>query len=579
MKKRDSLLFFLPLVATVLIAAFAAFLYWQIANFEKGYLFDAQNNIAREAQLAAAVITPMLKNNDIAQIRQFCDSVKGHTLRLTLIDDTGKVVADTKEDSGIFDNHKDRSEVKKALSGEASSTVRYSFSLNQKMIYHAMPVDCSGKRYVLRSAIPTAEVGRIIDISRLNMFWALLFGAEIVLFLTFYIVKKVRKPLIDLQQSVKDIADGNLERQIGIPEDGMIRELAMDIARMTEQLKHQLSQVTFERNEREVLFNTMSEGVLLFKSDGFLIRANNAAAELLKFDRDKSFHLNRCHIPELVEEARKTIKSEESFEKEFFFERSGQNISLWIKGSILYRSGEKRLLLTITDLTNLRKLESFRADFIANVSHEIKTPLTCISGAAEALEETGDPEDRAKLTVMLKKHTERLNNLVKDILNLARLEKSPRKESTSEKIVLSSVVENVVAIETDRAEECGFELKVADNLPLTVSGDADLLEQALINLIENALRYSNGKNITLSVTQEGANAILTVKDDGIGVAPEHHDRLFERFYRVDKSRSRELGGTGLGLAIVKHIALIHNGKAEITSSPDAGAEFRIILPL
>lgn len=579
MKKRDSFLFSLPVTAAVLIAAFAAFLYWQIANFEESYLFDAQKNIAREAQLAVAVITPMLQNNDFAQIRQFGDSVKEHTLRLTLIDDTGKVVADTKEDSGIFDNHKDRSEVKKALAGEAASTVRYSSSLNQKMIYHAMPLDCNGKRYVLRSAIPTAEVGRVIDMSRLNMFWALLFGAEIVLFLTFYIVKKVRKPLINLQQSVKEIADGDLDRKIDIPEDGIIRELTMDIARMTEQLKHQLSQVIFERNEREVLFNTMSEGVLLFKSDGFLIRANNAAAELLKFDKDKSFQLNRCHIPELVEEAQKTIKSEESFEKEFFFDRDGQTISLWIKGSILYKSGEKRLLMTVTDLTNLRKLESFRADFIANVSHEIKTPLTCIAGAAEALEESNNPENRAKLTAMLKKHTERLNNLVKDILHLSRLEKAPRQERNAEKILLNTIAENVIDIESDRAKECGFELKLAENLALTISGDADLLEQALINLIENALRYSNGKNITLSVTQEDANAVLTVKDDGIGIAPEHHDRLFERFYRVDKSRSRELGGTGLGLAIVKHIALIHNGKAEIISNPDAGAEFRIILPL
>ena len=351
------------------------------------------------------------------------------------------------------------------------------------------------------------------------------------------------------------------------------------LCRAREQLKNQLAQVTFERNERETLFNTMSEGVLLFNSDGSLIRANNAAAELLNFDKDKSFHLNRCHIPELVEEAQKTIKNEEPFEKEFCFYRNGQNISLWIKGTILCRKGEKRLLLTVTDLTNLRKLESFRADFIANVSHEIKTPLTCISGAAEALEETNNPENRAKLTAMLKKHSERLNNLVKDILNLARLEKSPRKESTAEKIILSSVIDNVIDIETDRVKECGFELKLADNLPLTVSGDADLLEQALINLIENALRYSNGKSITLSVTQEEANAVLTVKDDGIGIAPEHHDRLFERFYRVDKSRSRELGGTGLGLAIVKHIALIHNGKAGIISSPGKGAEFRITLPL
>ncbi|MBQ9774934.1 MAG: hypothetical protein IJW17_02725, partial [Lentisphaeria bacterium] len=256
MKKRDSFLFSLPLTAALLITAFGIFLYWQIAGFEKSYLSDAQNNIAREARLAAAVIFPMLKNKDFSAIRQFCDSVKGHTLRLTLIDDTGKVVADTREDSGIFDNHKDRSEVKKALAGEPSGTVRYSSSLNQKMIYHAMPLDCNGKRYVLRSAIPTAEVGRVIDMSRLNMFWALLFGAEIVLFLTFYIVKKVRKPLINLQQSVKEIADGNLDRKIDIPEDSIIRELTIDIARMTEQLKHQLSQVIFERNEREVVFNT-----------------------------------------------------------------------------------------------------------------------------------------------------------------------------------------------------------------------------------------------------------------------------------------------------------------------------------
>ncbi len=579
MKKHDSFLFSLPLTAAVLIAAFAAFLYWQIANFEESYLHDAKNNIAQEAELASAVIKPILEKDDHTALKQFCSSIKSHTLRLTVIDENGRVLADTEEDSGVFDNHKNRSEVKNALQGTPASAVRYSTSLNQKMIYHAMPLDCNGKRYVLRSAIPTAEAGRVIDMSRLNMFWALLFGAEIVLFLTFYIVKKVRKPLINLQQSVKEIADGDLDRKINIPEDGIIRELTMDIARMTEQLKNQLSQVTFERNEREVLFNTMSEGVLLFKTDGFLIRANNAAAKLLDFAPDKTFQLNRCHIPELVEDALQTLKSEEPFEKEFCFERNGQNVSLWIKGLVLHRDGAKRLLMTVTDLTNLRKLESFRADFIANVSHEIKTPLTCISGAAEALEESNNPENRVKLTTMLKKHTERLNNLVKDILHLARLEKAPRQERNAEKILLNTIAENVIDIESDRAKECGFELKLAENLALTISGDADLLEQALINLVENALRYSNGKNITLSVTQEGANAILTVKDDGIGIAPEHHDRLFERFYRVDKSRSRELGGTGLGLAIVKHIALIHNGKAEIISTPDPGAEFRIILPL
>lgn len=579
MKRRDSFLFSLPLVAALLMVVFALFLYRQIANFEQSYLHEAKENIALEAELAAAVIAPMLEDNNLEVIARFSQTLQAHALRLTIIDDQGTVMADTADDTGIFDNHGNRQEVRSALRGVPSSAVRYSTSLNQTMIYHAMPLKCRGKTYVLRSAIPTAEVGRVLDMSRLNMFWALLFGAEIVLLLTFYIVKKVRRPLCRLQESVKDIADGQLERTIVIPEDGILRELALDIARMTEQLKQQLAQVTADRNEREVLFHTMSEGVLLFHDDGFLLRANQAAARLLGFDGEQPFQLHRCQIPELPEEAQRTFKTGEAFEREFCFERQEQQLSLWIRGTLLQTGGERQLLLTVTDLSKLRQLESFRADFIANVSHEIKTPLTCISGAAEALEETTSPENRAKLTAMLKRHAERLNHLVMDILNLSRLERLPRQEQQWQPLVLDDLVKNVVDMEQEHARECGIALTPGECLPLTVSGDADLLEQALLNLIENALRYSEGKTIVVSVTQEGAQAVLTVRDDGVGIAPEHHERLFERFYRVDKSRSRELGGTGLGLAIVKHIALLHRGRADINPRYVDGAEFRLFLPL
>ncbi len=579
MKKRDSILFSLPVTAATLIAAFAYFLYWQINKFEESYLHDAQSNLAKEAELAGAVIIPALKSQDLPQILQFFQTLKGQNLRLTLIDAAGKVLADTEEDSEIFDNHKNRREVQSASQGTPATSIRYSTSLNQRMIYHAIPLDCNGERFVLRGAIPTVEVGRVIDIFRLNMFFALLFGAEIVLFMTIYIVRKVRKPMIDLQQSVKDIASGNLERAIHIPEGDIIHELAIDIAKMAEQLKHQLAQVTFERNEREALFNTMSEGVLLFADDGFLIRANNSAAKLLHFDKEKPFQLNRCHIPELIQESQRTLNNNEAFEKEFCFDWDGQSVSLWIRGLALGRDGEKRLLLTITDLTSLRKLEACRADYIANVSHELKTPLTCIIGATEALEETTVLENRGKLISMLKKNAERLNNLIKDILSLAHLEKIDFPKQDLQKVMLDAIVENVVAVEQERAISRGFELLIAENKPLTVLGEANLLEQAMINLIENALRYSNGKTITVGVSQEAENAVITVKDDGIGIAPEHHKRLFERFYRVDKSRSRELGGTGLGLAIVKHIAMIHGGKVEVVSQVNAGAEFRILIPM
>ncbi|NMA44168.1 MAG: PAS domain-containing protein [Oligosphaeraceae bacterium] len=579
MKQRDSLLFSLPLTAAMLIIVFAVFLYWQLSKFETSYINEAKKTIAREAELAAAVISPMLAKQDVSSVVHFCRTIGHYALRLTVIDSNGTVLADSKDDPLIFDNHKERQEVKSALEGKAASAVRYSSSMNQKMIYHAMPLDCNGKRYVMRSAIPTAEVGRIIDMSRLNMFWALLLGAQIVLFLTYYILQKVRKPLINLHTSVEDIASGNLDRNIDIPEDGIMRELAIDISEMTNQLKRQLDIVTAERNERAVLFDTMNEGVLLLAEDGNLIRANNAAARLLNFDKDKPFQLNRCHIPELVEKAMETLKSGLSFEKEFCLERNKTRSFLFIKGSVLRNNNTRRLLLTITDLSNMRKLESFRTDFVANVSHEIKTPLTCITGAAEALEENISPETQTRLIAMIKKHSERLNHIVRDILSLSQIEKSRRHESDMLRIRLDIILENVVNIERERAKECGFEIKITENLPLTVSGDADLLEQALINLIENALRYSNGKTVSVSVTQENANAVLTVRDDGIGIAEEHRDRLFERFYRVDKSRSRELGGTGLGLAIVKHIALTHNGKVEVITDVGKGAEFRIILAL
>lgn len=579
MKKRDSLFISLPIVIGIFIAGFAYFLFWQISKFEASYLLEAKKNIAQEAELASTIITPMLEKGEFSQISEFSRTMKGHSLRLTLIDNTGKVVADTKEDSGIFDNHKDREEIKSALEGQPATAVRYSTSLSQRMIYHAMPLDCNGERYVLRSAMPTAEVGRNINMARLNMFWAILFGAEIVIFLSYYIVKKVRKPLIKLQQGVNEIASGNLDRRIDIPEDGVIRDLAMDISVMTEQLKKQLSKVTKERNERMALFNSMSEGVLLFDFEGCLIRSNKAAAELLGFDNEKPYQLNRCHIPHLMEEGFHTLKSGESFEKEFCFQKDLQDVFLFVRGSVLHNEGEKYLLLTVTDLTNLRKLEAFRSDFIANVSHEIKTPLTCITQAAEALNETTVSENREKLVTILKKNTERFNNLVKDLLSLAQLEKPDAVKREMGKISLDIILDNVISIEQQRIAECGFELQTLDMLPLTVCADADLLEQAIINLIENALRYSNGKTITLSITQEGTNAVVMVKDDGIGIPEEHLERIFERFYRVDKSRSRELGGTGLGLAIVKHIAIVHRGKAEVSSQLGVGAEFRIIIPL
>ncbi|MEG1980780.1 MAG: ATP-binding protein, partial [Victivallaceae bacterium] len=291
------------------------------------------------------------------------------------------------------------------------------------------------------------------------------------------------------------------------------------------------------------------------------------------------FNLGRCQIPELLNLAQETIRTGEGFEREFAL-AAQEDLALFVKAHPLKRNGGNYLFMTATDLTKLRKLESFRSDFVANVSHEIKTPLTGIVGAVEALEDDPEPQFRRRLLEMLKLQSKRLNNLVQDILSLAALEKEQRNPQRHFDLIrLDDVAANAVNLCQLHAENAGINLVAAELTPVEIKGDSALLEQALVNLIENALKYSCGTQVTVNLNKLDNHALLSVKDNGIGILPAHQGRIFERFYRVDKSRSRELGGTGLGLAIVKHITQLHNGRAEVESTPGVGSIFKIILPL
>ncbi len=582
MKNRDAVLFGVPLVAALLLVGIAVFLYDQVSDFEEAYLAEARENVEQEANLVSATLSPLLDAGKTDESVRLCESFDRNTLRVTLIDSAGKVLADSAEPSDILPNHTDREEVKSALAGTPSGVVRYSSSLGETMIYYAVPLRSQTGDYVLRVAVSAGKVSRTLGAFRLNLFCALLYGGVLVLLLASYMIRRIRKPLVALQKSVAQIAEGKLETPIAIPEKGMVGELAAGISAMADQLRGQLAEVTAERNERRLLFDTMSEAVLLFASNGDLVRANRAAAEIFGFPADsKRFNLGRCQMPELLDCAKRAFKDDEPFEREFVLEGGSGARSLFIRGRILKETERRMLLLTVTELTNLRRLESFRTDFVANVSHEIKTPLTCILGAVEALEDDPPQDMRKKLLGMLKNQAPRLNNLVQDILSLADLEKRQRgPERDFTEVALDSLLVNAVNISAQLASDAGLALRAGNLVPLKIAGDSILLEQAVGNLIDNAIKYSGGTKIDVSLHEEGAFAVVEVLDDGVGIPPEHRKRIFERFYRVDKSRSRELGGTGLGLAIVKHIAQLHGGKAELESGPDGrGCLFRLVLPL
>lgn len=583
MKYQDKILFGLPFFAGCLVAVFALLLGWQLTRFEGSYLEDEKREIVLKTGLLAEIVRPMLDADRFEEARNYCNEFKKNSTRLSLIAADGKVLADSGEKPELLDNHRDRPEISAAFAGTPTTSVRYSASLNAWMIYHAVRLDTASGRYVLRVAVNTGRVTGMIDMARIGIAFALLLGGSLVLGLAFYIVNRVRRPMVELQNSAAAIAGGNLGTRIVIPPGGIVRELALVISQMAEQLKLQLRQVSCERNEKEAILNAMSEAVLLARPNGEVARYNRAAAELFRIEADAPhFNLSRAGIPELLPLAARAFETGEKFEKEFEFTQSGIRRTLWIKGGLLKQDDLSYLWLAIGDLTNLRKLESFRSDFIANVSHEIKTPLTCIIGAAEALQEADadHPAGAAKFLSILTAQSKRLNLLVQDILSLAALERRQMNPAADfAPVRLDSVLINAVNMCMEKAEAGHIALTVKDNPAVEINGDFQLLEQAVVNLVNNAIKYSGSPRVEVSLARRDDAAVITVRDYGIGIAPEHHGRIFERFYRVHQERSRQLGGTGLGLAIVKHIAQLHRGAAALESTPGQGCAFRITLPL
>lgn len=580
MKKRDVILVGLPFAGVLLLAMLAMLLHWQIARFEGQCRLEAQENVAQETKVVADVLGAMLERGDMPGATSYCGSFSENTLRLTLMDDSGKVLADSRENSAFMGNHLNRKEIQEAIAGHPNTVIRYSESLGKWMIYHAVAIRSASGNYILRVAVSTDRVNRMLRSFRLIVAGSFAAAMVLAALAVYYILRKIRLPLLRLQGSVGRIAAGQLDTPIAIPQSGVIRELAQGVEAMTGQLRERLVQVTDDRNERELLFSAMTECVMLVDETGNLLRANRSARRFFGME-EEHFNINRCRIAPLVNLVHEAFENNRPFEQELEPGAPYEGHAIFVHGQFMERDDLRLLLLTITDLSALRQLETFRSDFLANVSHEIKTPLTCIVGAAEALEECSSPEEQRKLVAMMKRHSERLNRLVHDILDLTAIERLQRDSSHCEfaPVQLDALMAEVANLTGEQIREAAMELEFHGGSDLWVNGDFSLLEQAVINLVSNAVKYSNCKHIVLSAKREQDSTVISVSDDGVGIPVQCQNRLFERFYRVDKSRSRQLGGTGLGLAIVKHTAQLHGGSVEVESSPGKGATFRLILPL
>jgi len=406
--------------------------------------------------------------------------------------------------------------------------------------------------------------------------------------LGYAVFRTVSRPVRQLTESATMIAAGNLECKLPVPERGMLRKLAVSLSNMAEELKHRISEISGQKAESDAIFSALTDGVIVLDMEGKVISINQAAKKIfnLKASAVGSEINSVVRNDKFAEFLADTLHEHSALEREFRFESMSGVRFLRLRSSVIHwgdRLDHLRIMIVIYDFTQIRQLENFRRDFIANVSHEIKTPLTVIHGAVEALQDGAleDKKNASKFMQIIALHAERLNTLVKDILSLSKLESKSLEDARDNmiKVDLSSIAESAMELAAANADEAKIKLKLKVDNDCKVKVDIQLMEQALFNLIDNAVRHSGEeKEIEVKISRDGDFARIDVTDSGIGIASEHLPRIFERFYRVDSARSRKAGGTGLGLAIVKHVAQLHNGVAEVASKPGCGSCFTIKIP-
>jgi two-component system phosphate regulon sensor histidine kinase PhoR len=508
-------------------------------------------------------------------------------VRFTVVDASGAVLGDSEERPDRMENHLARPEVQRALAGREGSQVRHSRTVHRDTLYLAVPYRQEGRVVAaIRAAMPLGTVDRAV--TRLWRRLALGGGivASLAVLLSLFLAWRINRPLREMQQSAERFAAGDLSLRLPVPDHEETGALASALNQMAATLGERLATITRQRNELAAFLESMAEAVLVLDRADRLERWNPAAETVLGVrpgadaGRALAEVLRQADLLRYVESLR---AGKDPAGLDLTLSRDG-NRHLQVSGSLIRdESGPPHgVLLVFHDVTRLRALERVRTDFVANVSHELRTPITSIHGFVETLRDGAleDPEAARRFLDIVAQQTGRLGAIIDDLLSLARLEQTGGVQTLRrERAALDAVVEAAKVLCSSRMAERQIAVEVVGEPGITAEMNAPLLEQALVNLIDNAVKYSPvGGTVTVRLSSSDTEVTIAVEDHGAGIPSEHLPRIFERFYRVDKARSRELGGTGLGLAIVRHIVAAHGGEVGVRSVVGEGSVFTVRLP-
>jgi two-component system, OmpR family, phosphate regulon sensor histidine kinase PhoR len=508
-------------------------------------------------------------------------------LRLTLIRRDGTVVTDSHEDAALMENHRDRPEVRQALSSGEGSAERYSATLNQELLYVAMGVDVNGERWgVVRGAITLGRVRE--ELARLR--WTLLFAfgiaAAVAALLASRFSGRLSEPLDAVSRAVRQVGEGrwSVVSQPSGPKE--VRQLTRDVNRMVERLRDLVHESEAGRAQLETILGQMEDGLLVLDREGAILRMNAAARRLLESDEEISdgrLLLETVPVYALDQAARQARAGEQPAPVEFRSPRASAPLRVLaspLRPGHTADGSTSGAILLIQDLTEIRRVDQMRRDFVANVSHELRTPIATLRALAETLILRGrrHPEILDEYVDRINGEVRRLGELVEDLLTLSRIE-SGRWELRPEEVEPEAVMREVIERFQLSADSRGVTLLAQPGRTPSVHADRSAVQTALGNLVDNALKYTPpGGEITLMTREEGSEVVFTVSDTGVGIPPEDLPRVFERFYRVDPARSQEVAGTGLGLAIVKHLCEQQGGRVWVESELGRSSRFHLALP-
>jgi two-component system phosphate regulon sensor histidine kinase PhoR len=418
-----------------------------------------------------------------------------------------------------------------------------------------------------------------------------LFSLILIIPLAYFLARSLTHPILEVAQRAIQLVSSTFGKEVRVSSTDELGSLSKAISEMGTQSRSKIEEISKEKDYLQTILKGMAEGVLVVDGRGRILLVNDALRRLLSLSSDVSdkMPLEIIRNAELEGAIRKAIQDGENIALELDLNKSGEKTIEINVVSILSSNkrtdedneGIRGAIAVFHDITRLKQLEKIRQDFVANVSHELRTPLTTIKGYAETLLEGALKEDQAfQFVQVIKRHTDRLTKIVEDLLMLSRIE-TKEFQLRMEAIPLRDFIDDVVEFVKEPAEKKEISLS-RNEIPssLAVQADRDYLEQILINLLDNAVKYTpeGGKVIVSAIEKDSKEIQFSVEDNGIGIPKEDLSRIFERFYRVDKGRSKELGGTGLGLSIVKHLVQAHGGRVWVESQIGKGSTFYLTLP-